>query len=135
MPSVIGTDSQSGVNVAANYLKNVKANGLGPRTVIVKLDKAAMTNSELNFVLNYLTTAHGVGGSLPADTTDAFVVAGLSGDQTVDGKTLQFVSGTTGTVYVALQGTGTVTKAAIEANDNNAGFTATIVAEFDQNYQ
>lgn len=128
-----------GDTVAANYLKNVKANGLGPRTVIVKLEKADMTNAELNFVINQLTTAHGSGGDLVSNGNDAFVVAGLSGDQTVTVgdvvKTLQFVSGTTDTVYLALQGTGTVTKAGIEANDDNKGFTATIVAEFDQNYQ
>lgn len=134
MPSVIGVDAKSGVNVAANYLKNVRANGLGPRTVIVKLEKSNMTDAELNFVINYLTTAHGSGGTLPADTTDAFVVAGVTADGGDAGGT-QFVSGQTDAVFVALQGTGTVTKAAIEANDDNKGFTATVICAFDQNYQ
>lgn len=130
MPSVIGTDSKSGVNVAANYLKNVKANGLGPRTHIVKVvdGDSALTDATLNSVINYLTTSHGTAGT----GDSAFVVAGLSGDRTVDGKTLQFVSGTSTTVFLALQGTGEFT--AGTADMDIAGVTVSLEATFDQNY-
>lgn len=122
MPSVIDT------TVGNNYLKNVKANGLGPRTLVVKFTKTNITNDELNAWVNYLTTSHGSGGG----GDSAFVVAGLSGDQTVNGKTLQFVSGTSDFVILALQGTGEFTDATVEALTGTP--TVDILATFDQNY-
>ena len=122
MPSLIGT------TVTANYLKNVKANGLGPRTLIVSISKTNITNDELNSIINHMTMSQGSAGT----GDSAFVVAGLSSDQTVNGKTLQFVSGTSDVVYVALQGTGDIT---VGADYVVTGATTAIVAQFDQNYQ
>jgi hypothetical protein len=124
MPSLVGT------TVAANYLKNVKANGLGVRTLIVKIAKTNLTDTELNTIINYMTTNHGVNGA----GDSAFVVAGLSGDQTVDENTNVFVSGTTDVVYLALQGTGNYT---VDASDAHGvtGAVTTIEAIFDQNIQ
>jgi hypothetical protein len=112
---------------ANNFLPQ-QGNGLGPRTVIVRIEKAAMTSAELNASLAFLTQASGVVGALPADTADAFTVAGLA----PVGNNGQFVSGTTADIYVALQGTGVTTgiKAGLDAL---AGVTtATVVADFDQ---
>jgi hypothetical protein len=113
---------------AANFNKPKNANGLGPRTVIVKIDKTNMTDAELNASIAFLTQSSGVAGALPGNTQDAFTVAGLVSDETGG----NFVSGTSDTVTLALQGTGDVTnmKAGLEAL---AGVTtATILADFDQ---
>ena len=123
MPSVIGT--VNGVNVAANYLKNVRANGLGPRTIIVSISKTDITDAELNTIINYMTTSHGVDGS----GDSAFVVAGLG---TATGAA--FVAGTTDVVYVALQGTGDYTVDASDAHGVTGAATA-LVCVFDQNNQ
>lgn len=119
MPSVINT------TVGANYLKNVRANGLGPRTIIVKIAKTDLTDAELNTIVNYMTTSHGVSGS----GDSAFVVAGLSG-----AAGAAFVSGTTDVVFLALQGTGDYT---VDGSDAHGvtGAVTTIEAIFDQNYQ
>lgn len=125
MPSLLDT------TVTANYLKNVKANGLGPRTLVVSLSKTNITEAEVNAAINKITLSQGSNGS----GDSAFVVAGLSSDQsvTVDGiaKTLQFVSGTSDVVYLAIQGTGDLT---VGANFGATGVTAALVATFDQNY-
>jgi hypothetical protein len=118
MPSLIGT------TVTANYLKNVRANGLGARTVIVQVAGTDLTNDNLNAIANYLTTSHGVSGS----GDSAFVIAGFA----VSGGGA-FVSGTTDTVFYALQGTGDLTVA--DADMGISGVTVSIVATFDQNYQ
>lgn len=118
MPSLIGTD------VTANYLKNVRANGLGPRTLIVSISKTDMTDAQVNTIVNKMTMSQGSGGT----GDSAFVVAGLG---TADGSA--FVSGTTDVLYVALQGTGTITVGADYAGVTGA--TTAIVAVFDQNYQ
>jgi hypothetical protein len=119
MPSLLSE------SVANNYLKNVRANGLGPRTIILKLEATNITNTQLNAWINYLTTAHGSNGT----GDSAFVVAGLSAS--TDGSA--FVSGTTDAVVLALQGTGDFTDATVEGLTGTP--TATIVAVFDQNYQ
>lgn len=118
MGSLVGT------TVAANYLKNVRANGLGPRTVIVQVAGTDLTDANLNTIAAYLTTSHGVNG----DGDSAFVIAGFA----VSGGGA-FVSGTTDTVFYALQGTGTLTVA--DADCGISGVTVSIVATFDQNYQ
>jgi hypothetical protein len=115
----------AGDTVAANYLKNVRANGLGPRTIILKLEATNITDTQLNAWINYLTTAHGSAGT----GDSAFVVAGLSAS--TDGSA--FVSGTTDAVVLALQGTGDFTDATVEGLTGTP--TATIVAVFDHNYQ
>jgi hypothetical protein len=118
MPSLIGTD------VTTNYLKNVRANGLGPRTIILKLAGTNLTNADLNSVIGYVTTSHGTNGS----GDSAFVVAGTG---TADGSA--FVAGTTDTVYLAIQGTGDITVAT--ADMGISGLTVSVEAVFDQNYQ
>jgi hypothetical protein len=115
----------AGDTVAANYLKNVRANGLGPRTLIVSISKTDLTDAELNTIINYMTTSHGSGGS----GDSAFVVAGLG---TATGAA--FVAGTTDVVYVALQGTGDYTVDSSDAHGVTGAATA-LVAVFDQNYQ
>jgi hypothetical protein len=119
MPSLVGT------YITSNYLKNVRANGLGPRTIIVKIAKTDLTDTELNTIVNYMTTSHGSNGT----GDSAFVVAGFG---TATGAA--FVSGTTDAVFLALQGTGDYT-----VDDSNAhgvsGAVTTIEAVFDQNYQ
>ena len=125
MPTLTG-------DVVTNYLKNVRANGLGPRTLVVKIAAdAGILDAELNAAINHITTSHGSAGT----GDSAFVVAGTG---TADGSA--FVAGTTQTVFLALQGTGTVSasdvKSAAEgANANGTTFTVTVEAVFDQNYQ
>lgn len=113
-------------DVVANYLKNVKANGLGPRTLIVKIAKTDLTNAELNTIINAITTSHGSG--TPSTGDSAFVVAGLSG-----AAGAAFVSGTTDVVYLAIQGTGDYTADSSDAH-GVTGAVTTIEAIFDQNY-
>ena len=125
MPTLTG-------DVVTNYLKNVRANGLGPRTLIVKIAAdAGILDAELNAAINRITMSQGSGGA----GDSAFVVAGTG---TADGSA--FVAGTTQTVYLAVQGTGAVTASAVKAaaegaNANGTTFTVTIEAIFDQNYQ
>ena len=119
MPSLIGT------TVTNNYLKNVRANGLGPRTLVVTISKTDITDAQVNTIVNYMTSAHGNGGT----GDSAFVVAGLAGSA----AGAAFVSGTTDVVYVALQGTGEITTGADYAGVTGA--TTAVIATFDQNYQ
>ena len=129
MPTLTG-------DVVTNYLKNVRANGLGPRTLIVKIAaNAGILDEELNAAINYLTTAHGDKSGTDSNGPDAFVVAGTG---TADGSA--FVAGTTQTVFLAVQGTGAFTAATVKAaaegaNANGTTFTVTVEAVFDQNYQ
>ena len=120
-----------GTGIGDNYLKNVQNNGLGARTIIVSLAKTNITDTELNTAIAYITSADGSGGSLVANGSDAFTVAGMTSDGGDAGADNSFVSGESDVVYLAVQGTGTLTKAGIEANDGAIGFTATIVATFD----
>jgi hypothetical protein len=127
MPSLTAT------TVATNYLKNVRANGLGPRTLIVKIaGNAGILNVELNAAIDYITTSHGSAGT----GDSAFVVSGLAGDA----AGAAFVSGTSTDVFVAIQGTGDLTVASVKAaaegatGGNATTFTVSIVAVFDQNY-
>jgi len=121
-------------DVVANYLKNVRANGLGPRTIIVSIAKSNMTNAELNTYINYITNAQGTPsyGTPDSNGPDAFVVAGLSSDGGDAGGTTKFVSGESDVVYLALQGTGTFGETAVEALTGTP--TVTVLATFDQNY-
>jgi hypothetical protein len=128
MPSLVGS------TVATNYLKNVRANGLGPRTLIVKIaGNAGILDVELNAAIAQITTAQGSNGT----GDSAFVVAGLAGDA----AGAAFVSGTSTDVFVAIQGTGALTVSAVKAaaegaaGGNATTFTVSVVAVFDQNYQ
>lgn len=109
----------TGTTLAANYQKFVVANGLPGRTLIVKLAGTDLTNDDLKQVVDYLTTSHGTSGS----GDDAFTVAGFG---TADGSA--FVSGTTDTVYLALQGTGSFTAAT--ADCGISGLTVSVEAIF-----
>lgn len=122
MPTLTG-------DVVTNYLKNVRANGLGPRTIIVSIAKTNITNTELNTWINYITLPQGDGSGTDGNGPDAFVVAGLSAS--ADG-TAAFESGVTDVVYLALQGTGTFGETAVEALTGTP--TVTVLATFDQNY-
>lgn len=113
-----------GSTVANNYAKNVRANGLGPRTLVLKLAGTNLTDDDLNSVIAYITTSHGSNGS----GDSAFTIAGLSG-----ASGAAFVSGVTDTVYLAIQGTGDITVAT--ADQGISGLTITVEAIFDQNYQ
>ena len=121
MPSLLtGVSSY----VTNNYLKSVRANGLGPRTLIVKLAGSNLTNDNVNAVIAYLTTAHGDGG----EGDSAFTVAGFSA---AGGGA--FESGVTDTVYLALQGTGDFNAGV--ADQGIGSLTVSVEAIFDQNYQ
>lgn len=111
-----------------NFNKPKNGNGLGVRTVIVRVEHAAMTDEELNATLAFLTQSSGVAGELAANTVDAFTVAGVA----PVGNNGQFVSATTADVFIALQGTGATAnmKAGLELLDGVS--TATVVADFDQ---
>jgi hypothetical protein len=120
-----------GTGIGDNYLKNKLNNGLGARTIIVKLAKTDITDAELNTAIAYITSADGSSGDLVANGSDAFTVVGMTSDGGDTGTAPEFVSGESDEVHLAVQGTGTLTKAGIEANDGSIGFTATIVATFD----
>lgn len=104
----------AGIGFGTNYDVKV-GNGLGPRTLIVSVNKGtgSHTQAELDALVQALTIGKDIG-----DTNDAFTVAG--------------VAGTVGTdpVYLALQGTGTV---GTGAGDYVADITLAVVAEFNQN--
>lgn len=89
-----------------NYLKNVINQADVGREIIVSVARTSgnggVTNDVLNSVIGYLTTSHGASGS----GDDAFTVAAVG---TADGTA--FVSGTTETVYLRVQGTGDFTAA------------------------
>ncbi len=75
------------------------------RELIVKIVKSGsgnLTDANLTSIRNAITQAGGVAGALPASTGDAFTVAAFG---TAAGAA--FVSGTTTTVFMRVQGTGT----------------------------
>ena len=117
MPSLIGT------YITNNYLKNVRSNGTNGRTLVLKLAGTDLTNDDLNSVIGYLTTSHGVDGA----GDSAFTIAGIA---TATGAA--FVSGTTDTLFLLVQGTGDVTVAT--ADMGVAGLTITVEAVFQDNY-
>ena len=98
-------------------------NGLGPRTVIVKISKTDITQGELDTMADALSS----GGTYSGVTNDAFTITGIVSDGT-DGA---FVGGTSDVVFVALQGTGT-----INADSSDAlgvtGAALTVEASFNQ---
>lgn len=100
-----------------NYATKV-GNGLGTRTLIVSVNKGtgSHTQAELDALIQALGNAGGSGTGTDTNGPDAFTVAG--------------VSGTIGTdpVYLALQGTGTVSTG---AGDYVADITVAVVATFE----
>lgn len=114
MPTLTGT-------VVANYKKFNIENGSNGRSLVLKLAGSNLTDANLATVINYLTTAHGSGGS----GDSAFTVAGIG---TADGTA--FESGVTDTVYILAQGTGDTTVADLDCGI--AGLTITVEAIFVQ---
>lgn len=125
LSSFFQTYNNSGVGVAAsvvpfnNYRFGVSTSDSG-RTVIVSITKTAMTDADLRAIINYMTLAHGSNGV----GDSAFTVAGVG---TADGT--PFVSGTTGVVFLRLQGTGDYTVDTSDAHGVVGAATA-IVAIF-----
>ena len=86
--------------IGGNALKTVISNGVNGRTLVLKLAGSNLTDANLKSVEQYITTSHGVAGA----GDSAFTVAGVG---TADGSA--FVSGTTDTVFMLVQGTGDIT--------------------------
>ena len=109
LSAVYQTYSNAGAGIAASYLpannyKFVINQADVGRELIVKVydSNSALTDATLGQVIAYLTTSHGSSGS----GDSAFTVAAVG---TADGSA--FVSGTTDTVFLRVQGTGDVTVA------------------------
>ena len=103
----------------ANYLKHVINQADVGRELIVKLAGTNLTDANLSSVIGYITTSHGSNGT----GDSAFVVAAVG---TADGSA--FVSGTTDTVFLRVQGTGDLTVGT--ADMGISGLTVTIEAIF-----
>lgn len=116
MANVIDLASGS-TTVGANYLKNGIGTSDAGRTLIISISKTNITDAELNTIINYMTTSHGVDG----DGDSAFTVAGVG---TATGAA--FVSGTTDVVYLRLQGTGDYTVDASDAHGVTGAATALV---------
>ena len=120
--SVYQTYNNSGTGVAQaddNYGKIVINQADVGRELIVKLAGTNLTDDDVRSVIAYLTLAHGTSGS----GDDAFTVAAVG---TADGSA--FVSGTTDTVYLRVQGTGSFTAAT--ADMGISGLTVSVEAVF-----
>lgn len=113
--------------LAANYRKHVINQADVGRELIVSVNRStangAMTDAILSSVIAYITQAHGTKTGLVADTDSAFTVAAVG---TADGSA--FVSGTTETVYLRVQGTGQLTDASADVSIANV--TVATVATF-----
>jgi hypothetical protein len=111
--------AQMDSNNTVNWKKYGISTSDAGRTLILKLAGTNLTHANLEEVVQYITTSHGVNGS----GDSAFVVAGVG---TADGSA--FVSGTTDTVFLKIQGTGDITVAT--ADQAVAGLTITVEAIF-----
>ena len=105
----------AGIGFGTNY--DAKAgNGLGPKTSIVALTvtaTGAISQAQLDAFAQAVT--------IQQDGLPTFTIAGISA----------FTAGSTETVYLALQGTGTFTTDTSNAY-GATGMTATLVTTFDQ---
>ena len=96
----ITSQTVGSTTVGANYAKfNIEA-GLAGRSIIVKIAKTDITNTELATIVNAITT----GKHSTATSDDAATIVGTG---TATGAA--FVSGTTDVVYLQVQTTGTLT--------------------------
>ena len=106
------------------------SNGVGPRTLVIKVAKSNMTTAELNTALDAIQTGGVYSGE---DANDAFTIAGVTADggDTPGAGYTQFVSGETDAVFVLAQGTGD-----FNTDSTNAlgitGATTTVEAVFIQ---
>jgi hypothetical protein len=109
-----GVEIQAARAPANNFIARV-GQGIAGRTVIVSVVGSGgnVSQAELNGTIANLTTQSLAGGGVSA--ADAFVVVGVAG--TVG----------TGTMHLALQGTGTV---GTDAADYFTGVTVAVVANF-----
>jgi hypothetical protein len=124
--SRVETVDNAGATIATfgqNFGKHVINQADVGRELIVKFVKAAMTDANVTAYRNAITLAGGVAGALPASTGDAFTVAAIG---TADGTA--FVSGTTGTLFMRVQGTGTFNTT--DAAASVGGTTVTVEAVF-----
>ena len=116
--------------VGANFEKHVIFNGLGSRTLIIKLEDTNMTDAELKASIAYLTEAGGSGNGSDTDGPDAGTIVALTT------STGAFASGVSDDVTLAVQTTTTRASATIKSDlEALAGVTtATVLADFDQKY-
>lgn len=130
MPSLLDdyANDNTLTNVGANYLKHAIAQSGVGRELIVKIASSSTINdAELEAAIRYITTSHGSAGA----GDSAFTVGGLG---TADGSA--FVSGTTATVFLRVQGTGALTVASVKsaaegaAGGGSGTFTVSIEAVF-----
>ncbi len=126
LSAVYQTYDNAGSGIAASYLpannyKHVINQADVGRELIVKVydSNSALTDATLGQVIAYLTTSHGTSGS----GDDAFTVAAVG---TAAGGA--FVSGTTDTVFLRVQGTGSFTAAT--ADMGISGITVSVEAVF-----
>ena len=116
--NVFQTYNNSGTGVAElgdNKKAETNGNGIAGRTLIVSVlgtDDTNVTQTELDGVIAGISYGETAGS--PA-TTDAFTVVGVAGTVA------------SGTMYLALQGTGTV---GTDAADYYTGVTVAVVADF-----
>ena len=108
-----------GDSSAPNWQKHAISQSDAGREFILKLAGSNLTDANLESVARYITTSHGVNGA----GDSAFTVAGFG---TADGSA--FVSGTTDTVFMRVQGTGNLTVGT--ADQGIADLTITIEAVF-----
>ena len=120
---IVGNDGSTYVTFGANFNKHRINQADVGRELIVKFVKAAMTDANVTAYRNAITLAGGSAGALPANTGDAFTVAAIG---TADGT--PFVSGTTGTLYMRVKGTGTFDTT--DAAAGVGGTTVTVEAVF-----
>jgi len=93
--------------LADNYRKHVIAqSGVGRELIVKVVSDNDITDAELQAMIDYATLSHGVDGA----GDSAFTVGALG---TADGSA--FVSETTDTVFLRLQGTGDLTVADMKA--------------------
>jgi len=124
LSSYYNTYSNAGAGVAgsilsANAFKHAISTSDAGTTIIVSVAGTNLTDANLSSIIGYLTTSHGSSGS----GDSAFTVAGVG---TVDGT--PFVSGTTDTVFLRIQGTGDYTAAT--ADMEIGGVTVSTIAIF-----
>ena len=128
----IETIANDGVTTLATFGANafkhrISQSDVGREIVLSLASTTTINDAELSAAINEVTRSQGSAGS----GDSAFTVAGIG---TVNGAA--FVSGTTATVFLRLQGTGDLTVADIKsaaegATGGGAGtFTAAIIAIF-----
>lgn len=115
-------------SIGQNYLKHsIAQSGVGEEKIVKIVSSSTINDAELQAAIAYITTSHGSAGT----GDSAFTIGGLG---TADGSA--FVSGTTDTVFLRVQGTGSLTVASVKsaaegAVGGGAGtFTVTVEAVF-----